>query len=85
MSLIEQIQQNAAQLPPDKQMEVLDFISFLRYRQQPEDKFQPIAERAQGVKKSLKNLARMRVFADINHPVAWQRSVRQDRPMPGRE
>ena len=33
MTLAEQIQKNAMQLPPDKQAEVLDFIAFLQQRE----------------------------------------------------
>jgi hypothetical protein len=32
MSLLEQIQRTAKQLPPEKQSEVLDFIAFLQQR-----------------------------------------------------
>ena len=30
-------------------------------------------------------LADMGTFADIEDPVAWQREIRKDRPLPGRE
>jgi len=36
------------------------------------------------LKKSLDKLAKMRVFADIKDPVVWQRQIRKDRPLPGR-
>ena len=36
------------------------------------------------LKKSLDRLAKMKVFADINDPIAWQRQIRKDRPLPGR-
>jgi hypothetical protein len=85
MALIDLIQQNAAELPPDKQVEVLDFISFLRQRQNPSKRVVSDMERTQSIKKSLKALANMRVFADIHDPIEWQRSLRQDRPLPGRE
>jgi hypothetical protein len=38
----------------------------------------------EGLKKSLEKLAKMKVFAEIKDPVAWQRQVRKDRPLPGR-
>jgi hypothetical protein len=37
------------------------------------------------LKKSLEKLAKMKVFADIKDPVEWQRQIRKDRPLPGRE
>lgn len=86
MALIEQIQKDIAALTPDKQKEVIDFILFLRKRQQSEMTSPASDEkRAQGIKKSLQKLAKMRLFADIDCPVDWQRNLRQDRPLPGRE
>ena len=85
MAIIELIQKNAAQLPPEKQMEVLDFIAFLRQCQHPARKPASSTERTQAIKKSLKTLADMRVFADIHDPVEWQRGLRQELPLPGRE
>jgi len=86
MALIEQIQKDIAELPSDKQKEVIDFILFLRQRQQSAiTPPAPDEKRAQGIKKSLQKLAKMRLFADIDHSVDWQRNLRQDRPLPGRE
>src|SRR5207248_1451340 len=33
----------------------------------------------------LEQLAALGAFVDIDDPVAWQREIRQDRPLPGRE
>ena len=33
----------------------------------------------------LRELAKSNPFKDITDPVAWQREVRKDRPLPGRE
>ena len=35
MTIVEQIQQKLTQLPPDKQSEVLDFVTFLQQRVAP--------------------------------------------------
>lgn len=85
MAILDLIQQNAAELPPDKQVEVLDFISFLRHRQNVSNRLDSTIERTNAIKKTLKALATMRVFADISDPDEWQRNLRQDRPLPGRE
>ena len=37
------------------------------------------------VSQYLQALAEMGTFADIEDPVAWQREIRKDRPLPGRE
>ncbi|MHB8777255.1 MAG: hypothetical protein ACYC6R_05765 [Anaerolineales bacterium] len=46
------------------------------------DSFQKSQREA--LKKSLEKLAKMNVFADIKDPVEWQRQIRKDRPLPGR-
>jgi hypothetical protein len=33
----------------------------------------------------LSQLAEIKAFSGINNPVEWQRAIRQDRPLPGRE
>ena len=86
MALIEQIQKDIAELSFDKQKEVVDFILFLRQRQQSTITVPEADEkRVQGIKKSLQKLSKMRLFTDIDHPVDWQRNLRQDRPLPGHE
>jgi hypothetical protein len=42
-------------------------------------------ERRRGAAEALERLAAMNAFADIIDPVAWQREIRKDRPLPGRE
>lgn len=42
-------------------------------------------ERGKRIKASLQALAEKGTFADIEDPVAWQRQMRKDRPLPGRE
>lgn len=39
----------------------------------------------QALKEALENAVASSVFADIADPAAWQREMRQDRPLPGRE
>jgi hypothetical protein len=34
---------------------------------------------------ALRSLARLGTFKEINDPSAWQREIRKDRPLPGRE
>lgn len=37
------------------------------------------------VKKALRNLQEIGAFSTISDPVAWQRDIRRDRPLPGRD
>lgn len=39
----------------------------------------------QALREALDAAVRSNAFADIKDPVAWQREVRKDRPLPGRE
>ena len=43
------------------------------------------AERKAVLKDALTSLRKAGVFADIEDPVAWQREIRKDRPLPGRD
>ena len=84
MTLMEQIEKQIRQLPPESQREVLDFVTFLQLRPR-----QPLAQvsadnRQQRIKKSLTQLAKMKTFADITDPVEWQKQIRKDRSLPGR-
>jgi hypothetical protein len=83
MTILEQIQHHLLQLPPDKQGEVLDFVVFLQQRH-ADRQSQVAIDQRQALQESLERLAKLRVFADIVDPSAWQREIRQDRSLPGR-
>jgi hypothetical protein len=42
-------------------------------------------ERGRGMAEALRELSKLNTFRDIADPVAWQREIREDRPLPGRE
>lgn len=81
MALLDQIEKQLTQFPPDKQNEVLDFILFLRQRLQSAPT-QTDAERGQRIKTAFQTLAKLNTFGDIEDPIAWQKQIRQDRPLP---
>jgi hypothetical protein len=83
MNIPEQIHRNIQDLPLDKQKEVLDFVLLLRDR--AENVPEPREKRQEILRDSLENLARMKTFAGIEDPVEWQRDLRRDRSLPGRE
>ena len=85
MTLVEQIQKQISQLPPDKQSEVLDFVTFLQQQAINAQSASAEAERRKRLKKAFATLAELGTFADITDPVEWQRQIRKDRPLPGRE
>ena len=84
MTLMEQIQNQLRQLPPEKQSEVLDFVTFLQERARPASPVSAETERGKRIKAALLKLAELKVFADIKDPVEWQRQIRKDRTLPGR-
>ena len=85
MTLLEQIQEQVRRLPQEKQREVLDFVKFLQQRPDASPFVSTDAERAKRIKKAFLHLAKTKAFGDIPDPVAWQRQIRKDRPLPGRE
>ena len=85
MTLAEQIQQQLSTLSPEKQSEVLDFVTFLQGRAQSAQTAFAEEKRKKRLKKAFETLAELGTFADITDPVEWQRQIRKDRPLPGRE
>ena len=85
MTLMEEIQLRLNRLPPEKQNEVLDFVTFLQERTHSMPPVSAELERGKRIKAALLKLAELKVFADIKDPVEWQRQIRKDRPLPGRE
>ncbi len=39
----------------------------------------------EAIQRAIRNLQRVHAYSDIKDPVAWQREIRKDRPLPGRE
>lgn len=85
MMLPEVIQQQVAELPPERQAQVLDFVLFLHTRPAASALPEFLASRRHRLAMALEKLHRLGTFADIGDPVSWQRDLRQDRPLPGRE
>jgi hypothetical protein len=85
MTLVERIQQQLSTLPPEKQSEVLDFVTFLQGQVQSMRSPSVEEKRKKRLKKAFGTLTELGTFADITDPVEWQRKIRKDRPLPGRE
>ncbi len=60
--------------PPTDSAEVIVMITKEKRKPNPKAAIQ-----------ALKKLAEMKAFASIEDPVAWQREIRKDRPLPGRD
>ena len=85
MTLLEQIEKQLRDLPPEKQIEVLDFVTFLQQRVQATRSEATEEERRKRLKKAFETLAEIGTFSEITDPVEWQRQIRKDGPLPGRD
>ena len=86
-AITQQFLEDMENLPSEMQEEALDFVRFLKTKQVKIKTVAPSAE-ANGAKVAeimAELAARGTAFQDIKDPVAWQREIRQDRPLPGRE
>ncbi|MDP2831727.1 MAG: hypothetical protein Q8Q28_00195 [Pseudomonadota bacterium] len=79
------IAEHANHLPPADQKEALGFILFLEQRAGKVSPDIDEEERGRRLAEALRKLQEAKPFAEITDPVAWQREIRQDRPLPGRE
>lgn len=85
-ALTKQIAEDIDGLPIEKQREILDFVRFLKGRTPPIGSSDGSKE-PNGTKlaRLMREGAGQGLFAGIDDPAAWQREVRQDRHLPGRD
>ena len=87
MSVIsQQILEDVESLPEQFQAEALDFVQFLKKKISQKEKNHK-TEETNGTRlaKLMAEASKKNLFSDIKDPVAWQREIRKDRPLPGRE
>lgn len=87
MNTLEVIAEHAAHFPESLKVELLHYTLFLEQKiNNPIHTFQPIEpEHRQLLQDKLEAAVRVNPFRDVADPVAWQREIRQDYPLPGRE
>jgi len=78
--LSEQILYEVENLPEDMQREVIDFVQFLKAKRQEQKPYD-----SQQILSLLQEGRQQNLFASIDDPVAWQKDIRTDRPLPGRD
>ena len=86
-TLKEKIIENLDSLPERMQAETLDFVEFLKAkadRSRLAVDISPVPNDL-AIAKVLKKMAARRALSEIKDPSAWQRNIRQDRSLPGRE
>jgi hypothetical protein len=82
METLENLIEKAGSLSPAERLLLASRLIDSVRQHDLSDSFQKSQREA--LKKSLDKLAKMKVFADIKDPVEWQRQIRKDRPLPGR-
>jgi hypothetical protein len=83
--VVQQIVTEVENLPLPLQEEALDFVRFLNTKLVKEET-KPHEPNGRKVVEVLREIAASgSVFQEIEDPVAWQREIRQDRPLVGRE
>jgi hypothetical protein len=85
-TITQQIFEDVGNLPLEMQEETLDFVRFLKTKL-PNNKLKSKENVPNGTKlaRLMEEASRKNLFTHIKDPAAWEREMRKDRPMPGRE
>jgi hypothetical protein len=85
-AITQQILEDVENLPPQMQEEALDFVRFLKIKLAKTESALP-EKKPNGTKLAqlMEEMSKKNLFSDIKDPSAWQREIRKDRPLPGRE
>ena len=85
-AISQQILKDVESLPEQFQAEALDFVQFLKKKiSQKKESYQSEEPNGTKLAKLMAEASKKNLFSDIKDPVAWQREIRKDRPLPGRE
>ena len=85
-AITRQLFEDIENLPSQLQQETLDFVQFLKQKQQKSQAEIPKPEpNGTILARLMEEASKKNLFADIEDPAAWQREIRKDRPLPGRE
>lgn len=85
-AVLEQLLEDAGGLPKEMQKEALNFVRFLKSRL-PTQQSRAKEQKPNGEKliRLLQEASGKKLFSHIQDPAAWQRDLRCDRSLPGRE
>lgn len=78
MSVAEMIIHKVEALPVAEQRQVLDFVKSLEKHPRKQSDGARMA-------RVLEKLAKLNPMPEVDDPVAWQRDIREDRALPGRD
>ncbi|MCI5217656.1 MAG: DUF2281 domain-containing protein [Candidatus Electrothrix sp. LOE2] len=85
-AITQKIIENLGALPPDMQEETLNFVQFLKEKLL-NSKLKQKKSELNGTKlaRLMEEASKKNLFADIKNPAEWQREIRKERSLPGRE
>ncbi|MCI5208077.1 MAG: hypothetical protein D3910_04645 [Candidatus Electrothrix sp. ATG2] len=85
-AVLEQLLEDAGDLPKEMHKEALNFVHFLKSKL-PSSRSQAKEHRPNGenLVRLLQEASGKKLFSHIQNPVAWQQGLRRDRPLPERE
>lgn len=84
--ITQEILENIDSLPPEMQSEALDFVRFLKAKKTSSKlKTQNSKQNGSKLAQLMEEASNKGLFEHIQDPVLWQREIREDRPLPGRE
>lgn len=84
--ITQQIIEDIRSLPPEMQEETLNFVQFLKSKL-PNGKLKVEESEPNGTKLAqlMEEASGKNLFSHIKNPATWQREIRKDRSLPGRE
>ena len=85
MNTAEIIFHHVEQFPEPVQSEVLDFVLFLQQKTDLNVAHFTVNERRTKLREAMFFLQQSNVFSEIENPENWQRDIRAERHLPGRE
>ncbi|EIJ35406.1 DUF2281 domain-containing protein [Thiothrix nivea] len=82
--LQQQILEDLETLPEALQAEILDFVQFLKAKMARNAQQSPVPN-GDAIARLCEQIAARNTMPSIPDPSAWQREIRKDRPLPGRD
>lgn len=83
-ALQQQILEDLDTLPETVQAEILDFVQFLKAKLARQTQ-QDSVPNGDAIARICERIAARNTMPSIPDPAEWQREIRKDRPLPGRE
>ena len=84
-TLQQQILEDLDTLPVTIQAEILDFVQFLKAKLARQQQQQPDPPNGEAIARIMERMAARNAIPSIKDPAEWQREIRHDRPLPGRD